>query len=158
MEIEVRVVALVPDIEHGSVLIMLREVSGERMLPVFIGILEGNSIFLGIEGIPTVRPLTHDLFKNVLAEYAIELEKVVITDFIDPVFHALLYTKNADRTVTIDARPSDAIALALRFKCPIYVESDVFKKAKSMPHSQESRDEIYGRVLDSLDPEKMSKT
>lgn len=157
MEIEVCVVALAPDIEYGSVLVILREVYGERMIPVFVGMFEGSAILTGIEILKMSRPTTHDLLKNVLAEYAIEIEKVVITDVSDTIFYAVLHTKNADRRAMIDARPSDAIALALRFRCPIYVESGVFEKMKSVPRPQESKDEIYGLVLDSLDPEKMLK-
>lgn len=156
MEIEVKVFALVPDERLGSVLVFLRERSGEKILPIFVGMLEGGAILMEVENIKMPRPLTHDLFKNVFAEYAIELEKVVITDVINTTFYAFLHTKHGDRTIKIDARPSDAIALALRFQCPIFVESCVFEKAKPSEH-QESEDEMHERVLRAMDPEKMPK-
>lgn len=157
MEIEVRIFALTPDYRLGSMLVFLREASGEKILPVWIGMLEGSAILMEVENVKTPRPLTHDLLKNVLSEYAIEIEKVVVTDIIGATFYAILHTKCADRTVKIDARPSDAIALALRFQCPIFVESHVFEKAKFLKYEQESEDEMYERMLRAMDAEKMPK-
>ena len=161
MEVKVQVVALVPNPELGSVLVVLREEqaskSEARMIPIYVGWLEGGAILMGVEKIKAPRPFTHDLFKNVLSGYAITVEKIVITDMKETTFYAFLYTKSADREIKVDARPSDAIAIALRLGCPIYVEDHVFEKANVAPQQNEDPEEAYGRMLDAMDPEKMPK-
>ena len=109
---------------------ILKEVEGSRRLPIIIGGFEAQAIAVAIEQIQPNRPLTHDLLKNSLIELGAELEEVVITQLLEGVFHAMLVCSNAaGARVEIDARSSDAIALAVRFGCPIYADSEVIEAA-----------------------------
>jgi len=109
--------------------ILLRSTEDDRTLPISIGQLEAQSIAFQLNDIPFPRPLTHDLFKNVISETGWEVVRTEICDLKDDTFYARLYIQSDDRTIEMDARPSDAIAMALRFSSPIFVEESVMEEA-----------------------------
>jgi bifunctional DNase/RNase len=104
----------------GAYALILAELHGERRLPIIIGGVEAQAIAIQVENIRPARPLTHDLFKNLSDELGIRMTEVVITDLVEGIFHAKLVLEQDGRSMEVDARSSDAIALALRFNCPIY--------------------------------------
>lgn len=130
-KIELQLIALANSESHpGNFAVILKEVAGNRRLPIIIGGFEAQAIAVAIEQIQPNRPLTHDLLKNTLVELGAELEEVVITDLLEGVFHAMLVCKQESAgIIQIDARSSDAIALAVRFGCPIYVDAEVMDEA-----------------------------
>lgn len=116
--------------QTGAYALLLAEENGQRKLPIVIGVSEAQSIAIALEkAVSPPRPLSHDLFKNVLESFSISLREVVIHKIQDGVFFASLYTEGNGKTEIIDSRPSDAVALAIRFKCPIYTTEDVLEKA-----------------------------
>jgi bifunctional DNase/RNase len=113
-------------------IIILRDDEEKRSLPIWIGIYEANAIALELEKIETPRPMTHDLIKNILETIEARVTKVVVTDLKENTFYAVLHLQVGGTEYTVDSRPSDAIALALRVAAPIYVDEDVVRKAKSL--------------------------
>jgi hypothetical protein len=139
-------------------IVILRDKVGERVLPIWVGIFEANAIALQIENIATPRPMTHDLLRNVISDLNGRVEKIVVTDLRETTFYALIYLTVGSETVAVDARPSDALALALRTQAPIFVEEHVIDSAKTVDLSQEpaSADRLQ-KWLESLDPEELGK-
>jgi uncharacterized protein len=117
----------------GAYALILKEINGNRRLPIIIGAFEAQSIALEIEGIKPPRPLTHDLIKNILESLGAELNEIIISELRDGTFFATLSFDGQE----IDARPSDAIALAVRFGVPIFVAEKVMKEAAFMPESED---------------------
>lgn len=116
--------------QTGAYALLLAEVEGPRKLPIVIGVSEAQSIAIALEkAVNAPRPLTHDLFKNVLQLYHVNLKEVIIHKMKDGIFFANLVTIQDGKEAVIDARPSDAVALAVRFKCPIFTTEDVLDKA-----------------------------
>ena len=135
-------------------IVLLREVTGERYLPIWIGAVEATAIAFAQQGVVPPRPLTHDLIRNLLAEFGAVLERVVIHDLKDSTFYAYLELKRGSEYSRIDVRPSDALALALRTKAPIYVHPRVIERASSSEISTEDADqERLQQWLESLDPD-----
>ena len=139
-------------------IIILRDQEGQRVLPIWVGVFEANAIALQIENIATPRPMTHDLLRNVIADLKAQVRKIVVSDLKENTFYALIYmTVNGD-TIAVDARPSDAIALALRVRAPIFVEDAVIDSAKSLDLIPDKADsERLQKWLESLDPEDLGK-
>lgn len=130
MEVEVKVGALIMDPQSGTPIVVLRGIEEEVVLPIWVGTFEAHAIALEIEKTVPQRPLTHDLLRNVISELGAVVERVVITDLRDNTFFAVIeLTHETLGTITIDSRPSDAIALALRFSCSIWVRRDVLDSA-----------------------------
>ena len=117
----------------GNIVLVLREMGGERLLIMEIGPLEANAIAMAMEGVTAPRPLTHDLFATVLGELDVRLDSVSIVDFTGSTFHALLNLDAPAGPLSLDARPSDCIALALRKQAPIYVQPEVLERAGVAP-------------------------
>jgi bifunctional DNase/RNase len=140
VEIEMILKGYVPDPITNMPVIILREVSGERVLPIWVGVFEGNAIQLQFDGIQTPRPMTHDLLKTVIEELGGHLERVVVCDLRDNTFYATLHVLSPSGPRTVDARPSDAIALAQRSGARIFVEEAVIQKARSGEMSREAMD------------------
>lgn len=158
MEIEMRIKGLVVDPISKMPIVVLEDIHSERMLPIWIGIFEANAIALKIEDIATPRPMTHDLLKNLLDELDIKVEKIVVNDVIDNTFYALIYCRHMNQTITIDSRPSDAIALVLRTGAPIFVEESVVEKAQSMKIDENLEDsEKLKKWLENLQPTDFGK-
>lgn len=131
MLIEMKVEGLLFDPRSGMYILLLQEVNGEETLPIWIGKPEADSIALALGKVLTPRPLTHDLIKNILDELEVRITKVVITDLIDNTYYALIYAFDGVRERTIDSRPSDAVAIALRVQAPIFVEEGIFELRKA---------------------------
>jgi uncharacterized protein len=130
MDIEVRIRGLMLDPATNMPIVVLKDVASETVMPIWVGMFEANAIAVEIEKVATLRPMTHDLTRNLIQHLNAQLERVVITELRDDTFLAVLWLRQGDEPLTIDARPSDAIALALRADCPIYVSEQVMQAAK----------------------------
>lgn len=138
MEIEVKIRALMMDPNSGTPIIILKDVNSETMLPIWVGAYEANAIALEIEKIAPQRPMTHDLLRNLIVEMGASVERVVITELRDNTFFAVIEMRTIDGTaMMLDSRPSDAIALALRADCPIYVDMEVIRSSRNTVESEE---------------------
>src|SRR5688572_8197674 len=128
MEIEVKIRALMMDPNSGTPIIILKDVNSDTMLPIWVGAYEANAIALEIEKIAPQRPMTHDLLRNLIVEMGAHVERLVVTELRDNTFFAVIEMSTLDgMNVMLDSRPSDAIALALRADCPIFVDMDVIR-------------------------------
>ena len=129
MEIEMKIRGLMMDPITNMPIMILKEACGNGILPIWVGVYEANAIALEIEKVVTPRPMTHDLLKNLLMGLDVIVRKVVITNITDDTFYAVIWLERDGTLVSIDSRPSDALALALRIDCPIFVEDEVLKCA-----------------------------
>ena len=154
MQIEMTIKGLMVDPITNSPIVILRDKEGQRVLPIWVGIFEANAIALQIENISTPRPMTHDLLRNVIQDLKASVQKVVVCDLQENTFYALIYLALDGDTVAVDARPSDAIALALRTRAPIFVEDAVLDSAKTVDFTSEKSDaDRLHKWLESLDPD-----
>jgi bifunctional DNase/RNase len=131
MEIEMKIRGLMMDPMTNLPVVILKEACGNGILPIWVGVHEANAIALEIERVVTPRPMTHDLLKNVLLGMNAHVHKVVVTAIRDETFYAVIWVDRNGALVSIDSRPSDAFALALRIDCPIFVEEAVLKASKA---------------------------
>lgn len=157
MQIEMTIKGLMVDPITNMPIIILRDKEGQKVLPIWVGVFEANAIALQIENVATPRPMTHDLLKNVIQDLEAHVTKVVVSDLKENTFYALIYLQRNGQTVTIDARPSDAIALALRTHVPIFVEEMVIDNAKTIETPEKADSERLQKWLEGLDPEDMGK-
>jgi bifunctional DNase/RNase len=158
MQIEMSIKGLMVDPITNTPIVILRDKDGQKVLPIWVGIFEANAIALQIENIATPRPMTHDLLRNVIHDLKAEVLKIVVCDLQENTFYALIYLEMNGGTVAIDARPSDAIALALRTRAPIFVEDTVIDNAKTVDFSAEKADsDRLHKWLESLDPDDLGK-
>ena len=143
MEIEVKIRALMMDPNSGTPIVILKDVDSDTMLPIWVGAYEANAIALEIEKIAPPRPMTHDLLRNLIIELGIQVERVVVTSLRDNTFFAIIEMRMSDgNRMVLDSRPSDAIALALRADCPIYVDAEVIKASRNtLPSEEEGGEE-----------------
>jgi len=130
MEIEVRIRGLMMDPATSMPIVVLKDIASETVMPIWVGIFEANAIAIEIEKVAAPRPMTHDLTRNIIHHLNAQLERVVISELKDDTFFAVLWLRQGDEPLVIDARPSDAIALALRADCPIFVDEEVMQTAK----------------------------
>ena len=121
----------------GQHVVILKEKHADRYLPIWIGPFEANSIAMKIQGMAPERPITHDLMTTTFGELGIAVNRIVVTSLIEEVFFARLHLKQNGREIDVDSRPSDAIALAVRFECPIFVVSEVLERAGVIPEKDE---------------------
>lgn len=159
MEIEVRIRGLMMDPATNMPIVVLKDVNSDAVMPIWVGIFEANAIAIEIAKETTQRPLTHDLLRNLIRHLDAELEKVVITDLHDDTFFATLWLHHKGEQVVVDVRPSDAIALALRSDCPIFVAEKVLESAKlssSVNPEGASADQLRG-WLEGLNDEDLGK-
>src|SRR5687768_7122224 len=132
MEIEVKIRGLMMDPSSGTPIIILKDINSETMLPIWVGAYEANAIALEIEKIAPQRPMTHDLLRNLIIEMGARVERVVVTELRDNTFFAVIEMRNSSgEALMLDARPSDAIALALRADCPIFVNEEVIRASRN---------------------------
>jgi bifunctional DNase/RNase len=158
MQIEMTIKGLMVDPVTNMPIILLRDSEGQKVLPIWVGVYEANAIALQIENVSTPRPMTHDLLKNVIGDLKGTVRKIVVSDLKDNTFFALIYLDVNGETVAIDARPSDAIALALRARAPIFVEESVIDNAKPFDPSGEKPDtDRLQKWLENLDPDELGK-
>jgi bifunctional DNase/RNase len=130
MDIEVRIRGLMMDPATNMPIVVLKDLASDTVMPIWVGVSEAQAIAIEIEKIAPPRPMTHDLVRNLLHAFNAQLDRVVITELKSETFFARLWLKQGEEPVTIDVRPSDAIALALRADCPIFVAEEVMEKAK----------------------------
>ena len=130
MEVEMKIRTLMMDPVTNMPIVILKDVGGNSILPIWVGIYEANAIALEIEKVSTPRPMTHDLLKNVLLGLETQVKKIVVNDLRDDTFYALIWLEKDGEVFSIDSRPSDALALALRVDCPIFVDDEVLKNSK----------------------------
>src|SRR5918998_5300581 len=138
MEIEVKIRGLMMDPSSGTPIIILKDINSETMLPIWVGAYEANAIALEIEKIAPQRPMTHDLLRNLITEMGAKVLRVVITELRDNTFFAVIEMRNqSGESLMLDARPSDAIALALRADSPIYVNEEVIRASRNTVSAEE---------------------
>ncbi|HYE25145.1 MAG TPA: bifunctional nuclease family protein [Clostridia bacterium] len=130
MEVEMRIRGLMMDPVTNMPIIVLKQVDSDIVLPIWVGVFEANAIALEIEKVTTPRPMTHDLLKNVMLGFGAVVRKVVVTELKEDTFYAVIWAERNGSSICIDSRPSDALALALRMDCPIFVDDQVLKSSK----------------------------
>jgi len=161
MEVEMKISGLIPDPMTNMPIVVLKDSASGVVLPIWVGAYEANAIALEIEKITTPRPMTHDLLKNLLVGLETTVRKVVVTELREDTFFAVIWLERGGQSISIDSRPSDALALALRMDCPIYVEDEVLKSSKiastlsDRASSEELRKWLEGLGEDDLGRYKM---
>lgn len=139
-------------------IVVLKDVASDMVLPIWVGIFEANAIALELEKTTTPRPMTHDLMRNMARNLNAEVRKVVVSELREDTFYAVIWLEQAGETVAMDARPSDAIALALRWDCPIYVNREVLENSRQAASGTQSinADEMR-RWLENLNDDEMGR-
>ena len=157
-ELQVEIKGLMLDPSSQVPIVILRDIRSQLFLPIWIGVFEANAIALRLEGVEPPRPMTHDLLRSVLEQLGGRIEKIVISDLKESTFFALIHVQNQDRKVEIDARPSDAIALAIRTGSPIFVLRSVLDKAQAVDLAAEASDEDkLKKWLEEISPDELGK-
>jgi bifunctional DNase/RNase len=156
--VEMKVEGLTLDPLTNMPIIILKDLEGNRALPIWVGFFEANAIALEIEKIATPRPMTHDLMRNLIADMKGKINHILVSELKDNTFYAVISMMSGEDTLKIDSRPSDAIALALRTKSPIYVNETVIEAAKSLdlPDTSKANTEDkdqWKRWLDNIKPQ-----
>ena len=158
MQIEMTIKGLMVDPITNMPIVVLKDEKGDRVLPIWVGVFEANAIALQIENVAPPRPMTHDLLRNVISDLKGAVERIAVTELKDNTFYALIYLRVGADLVAVDARPSDAIALALRARAPIYVEEAVIEAARSTDTSADRADsDKLQRWLESLSSDDLGK-
>ncbi len=158
MEVEMKIRGLMMDPVTNMPIVILKDVNGGSVLPIWVGIYEANAIALEIEKVTTPRPMTHDLMKNLLTGLETHVHRVVVNELRDDTFYAVIWLERDGQVISIDSRPSDALALALRMDCPIYVEEDVLKTSKATnTASDKVSSEELRKWLENLNDEDMGR-
>jgi uncharacterized protein len=151
MEVEMKIRGLMMDPVTNMPIVVLKDVAGDAVLPIWVGIYEANAIALEIEKVSTPRPMTHDLIKNLINGLEARVHKIVVNELRDDTFFAVIWLEREGQIISIDSRPSDALAVALRVDCPIFVDESVLKNSKLASSISErvSSDELR-RWLENL--------
>ena len=158
MEVEMKIRGLMMDPVTNMPIVVLKDPSSDAVLPIWVGIYEANAIALEIEKVATPRPMTHDLIKNVLTGLDTKVHKVVVTELRDDTFFAVIWMERDGRIISVDSRPSDALALALRLDCPIYVDDEVLKSSKlAAAVSDRVTNEELRKWLENLNDEDLGR-
>ena len=154
MEVEMKIRGLMMDPVTNMPIVILKDTSGNAVLPIWVGVYEANAIALEIEKVSTPRPMTHDLIKQLLLGLNTALRKVVVSELRDDTFYAVIWLDREGDLISVDSRPSDALALALRLDCPIYVEESVLKSSKrDATISDKATTDELRRLLEGLNDE-----
>ncbi|MBI1791381.1 MAG: bifunctional nuclease family protein [Acidobacteria bacterium] len=158
MELEMKIRGLMMDPVTNMPIVILKDVSGNSVLPIWVGIYEANAIALEIEKVTTQRPMTHDLIKSLLLGLNTGIRKVVVNELREDTFYALIWLEKDGELISVDSRPSDALALALRLDCPIYVDETVLKSSKvATAASDKINNEEMRRWLEGLNDEDLGR-
>jgi bifunctional DNase/RNase len=158
MEIEMKIRGLMMDPVTNMPIVILKDVNGNTILPIWVGVYEANAIALEIEKVTTPRPMTHDLIKSLLLGLNTGVKKVVVNELKDDTFYAVIWLERDGEIISVDSRPSDALAVALRLDCPIYVEEAVLKSSKmSGAVSEKVNNEELRRWLENLNDEDLGR-
>ncbi len=156
--IKMEIKGLLMDPVSNMPVVILRDTEKGHFLPIWVGLFEANAIALEMEKVSTPRPMTHDLLKNVLAELDAKVERVVINDLRENTFFARIHLARKDGTLSIDSRPSDAIALALRSQAEIFVEEEVLEKSRSLHAEGSDQDpDRLRKWLEEASPDELGK-
>jgi len=158
MEVEMTIRGLMMDPVTQMPIVVLKDVGGDTVLPIWVGVPEANAIALEMEKVTTPRPMTHDLIKNVLTGLETQVHKVVVTELREDTFYAVIWLERGGEVISIDSRPSDALALALRVDCPIFVDDLVLKNSKIAAGASDrlSGDELR-KYLEGLNDDDLGK-
>jgi len=158
MEVEMKIRGLMMDPVTNMPIVVLKDMNGTSILPIWVGIYEANAIALEIEKVSTPRPMTHDLIKSLLLGLHTGIRKVVVSELKEDKFYALIWLERDGEMISVDSRPSDALALALRLDCPIFVEDAVLKSSKATTAvSDKVNNEEYRRYLEGLNDEDLGR-
>jgi bifunctional DNase/RNase len=157
MEVEMKIRGLMLDPVTNTPIVILKDSGSDTVLPIWVGVFEANAIALEIEKVSTPRPMTHDLIKNVLTGLDAHVHKVVVTELKEDTFYAVIWMEREGRIISVDSRPSDALALALRVDCPIFVDDEVLKTSKKASASAEATSEEMRKFLENLNDEDLGR-
>ena len=159
MLIEMTIKGLMLDPITNTPIVLLKDKDGDRVLPIWVGLFEANAIALQIENVATPRPMTHDLLRNIITDLDGRVDRIVVSDLKENTFYAVVHLTVRGERVAVDARPSDAIALALRTRAPILVEEVVIENAKTVDLGSErlENNEKVQKWLEALDPADLPK-
>ncbi len=158
MEVEMKIRGLMMDPVTNMPIVVLKDINGNAILPIWVGIYEANAIALEIEKVSTPRPMTHDLIKILLLGMNTGIRKVVVSELRDDTFYAVIWLDKEGELISVDSRPSDALALALRLDCPIYVDDSVLKSSKlASTVTDKVNNEELRRWLENLNDEDLGR-
>ena len=158
MEVEMKIRGLMMDPVTNMPIVVLKDLSGDTVLPIWVGIYEANAIALEIEKVTTPRPMTHDLIKTLLLGLDTQMKKVVVSELRDDTFYAVIWLERSGNLISVDSRPSDALALALRHDCPIYVEEKVLQTSRTSANvSEKVNNEELRKWLGNLNDEDLGR-
>ena len=158
MEVEMKIRGLMMDPVSNMPIVILRDVNGGTLLPIWVGTYEANAIALEIEKVATPRPMTHDLIRTLLTGLSAGVRKVVVSELKDDTFYAVIWLERDGQLISIDSRPSDALAIALRVDCPIYVDDSVLSSSKAASAiSERINDDELRRWLEGLGDEDLGR-
>lgn len=158
MEVEMKIRGLMMDPVNNMPIVILRDASGNSILPIWVGVYEANAIALEIEKVATQRPMTHDLIRTLLHGMNAGVRKIVVNELRDDVFYAVIWVEREGKLISIDSRPSDALAIALRLDCPIFVDDSVLKNSKmAQAISEKVNSDDLRRWLENLGDEDLGR-
>jgi len=158
MEVEMKIRGLMMDPVTQLPIVILKDIASETLLPIWVGVYEANAIALEIEKVATPRPMTHDLIRNVLSGLDTFIHRVVVTELRADTFYAVIWLERNGKIISIDSRPSDALALALRADCPIFVDEEVLKTSKvANADSERLNSEELKKFLEGLNDDDLGK-
>ena len=154
MPVEMKIKGLMIDPVSNMPIIVLRDAVGKTVLPIWVGIFEANAIAMQMDQIISPRPMTHDLLRTTIDKLDARVDRIVITDLRENTFFATIHLARGDEAIQIDARPSDAMALALRAEAPIFVEDRVLTQSSSDDEEPDATEQLR-RWLENVDPEEL---
>jgi len=155
--IKMEIKGLLMDPVSNMPVVILRDTEKGHFLPIWVGIFEANAIALEMEKVTTPRPMTHDLLKNLLGELDARVDRIVINDLRDNTFFARIHLTRGDATLSVDSRPSDAIALALRSQAEIFVEEEVLERSRSLRSDSDQDPDRLKKWLEEASPDELGK-
>jgi hypothetical protein len=152
--LEMSLVGVRVELPSNQPIVLLKEVSGDRYLPIWIGAVEATAIAFALQGIETPRPMTHDLLRDILTQTDVQVDRIVISDLVEQTFYATIKMGTDGRSMEVSSRPSDAIALAVRINAPIFAAEEVLEQAGiELKDEEESEVEKFREFLDQVTPE-----
>ena len=158
MDVEMKIRGLMVDPSTQQPIVILKDLEGNTVLPIWVGLFEASAIALEVEKATTPRPMTHDLLRNMIQGLNAQVQRVVVSELRNDTFFAVIWLEQKGEVITIDARPSDALALALRSDCPIFVSEDVLRTAKVIPNpADQATPEDLKNWLENLNDEDLGR-
>ncbi|HEV3471952.1 MAG TPA: bifunctional nuclease family protein [Actinomycetota bacterium] len=152
--LEMSLVGVRVELPSNQPIVLLKEVTGDRYLPIWIGAVEATAIAFALQGIETPRPMTHDLLRDILAQTEVHVDRILINELVDQTFYATITMGLDGKSIEVSSRPSDAIALAVRINAPIFASEDVLDQAGiELRDEEETEVEKFREFLDQVTPE-----